>query len=206
MREMAPNETKGVAMKRLGSVLGIAAVFILITATAAFANHGSGSGSAACNTDGTITYTFTVVSSGPTIGNVTTRLGNGPTPFTASETVPGTETVDSLEWHIAFLETSGNTVRGHGTITVNFVGTCMTSPSPTPSPTTPPTTPPPTSPPPTHGPTQSSPITHVKGAGGTLGNGTALTGSSSATPAALVAVALLIGGLGLMWVARQRAR
>lgn len=195
-------------MKRLGSLLGIAAVFTLLTATAAFANHGNGSGSAACNTDGTITYSFTVVSSGPTVGDVTTRLGNGPTPFTASETLPGTQTADSLEWHITFHETNGNLIHGHGTISVSFEGTCTASPSPTPSPTPtspPPTTPPPTSPPPTHGPTQSSPVTHVKGAGGTLGNGTALTGSN-ATPVAVVGLALLMLGLGLMWVARQRAR
>ena len=192
-------------MKRMVWGLGIAGVFVLVTASVAFANHGMGSGSAACNADGTITYSFTVTSSGQTVGDVTTRLGDGTTPFTASETLPGTQTTDSLEWHVTFHESNGNVIHSHGTIGVTFEGTCMTSPSPSPTSTTPPpTSPPPTSPPPTHAPTHS-PITHVKGAGGNLGNGTALTGSN-ATPATVVAVTLLIIGLGLMWAARQRAR
>jgi hypothetical protein len=192
-------------MKRLALGLGIAGMFVVATATVALANHGMGSGSAVCNVDGTITYTFLVDTSGHTVGDITTRLGNGPTPFTVSETVPGTQTTDSLEWHAAFHENNGNIVHSHGTIDVTFNGTCMTSPTPTPSSTTPPpTSPPPTSPPASHSPT-NSPTTHVKGAGGVLGNGgTAPTGSSP-TPA-IVAFALLITGLGLMWAARRKAR
>jgi hypothetical protein len=195
-------------MKRLATGLGIAAVFIVITATAAFANHGIGSGSAACNTDGTITDTFTVVSSGHTPGDVTTRLGDGTTPFTATETLPGTQTTDSLEWNVTFHEQDGDVNHGHGTITVSFEGTCTTSPSPSPSNTTPPpTTTPPTTPPPSHA--SPTPTTHVKATGGpnnhTHTGGTAFTGSN-ATLAAAIGAALLIVGLGLMWVARQRAR
>jgi LPXTG-motif cell wall-anchored protein len=194
-------------MKRLGTGLGIAAVFIVITATAAFANHGMGSGSTVCNPDGTITYSFSVISSGSAVGAVTTRLGNGPTPFSASETLPGSRTTDSLEWHITFHENNGGVIHGHGTITVSFDGTCTPSPSPSPSHTTPPpTTTPPTSPPPTHHSSSPS-TTHVRGTGGTHHvRGTAFTGSSNTTPAAAAGMALLIVGLGLMWVARQRAR
>lgn len=197
-------------MKRLGKSLGIAALFIVVTATAALANHGIGSGSAVCNTDGSITYTFTVVSSGKTPGQVTTRLGNGTTPFTVSETVPGTQHTDSLVWHAAFLENSGKTIHSHGTITVNFTPDCSsTSPTPppttTPPTTTPPTTTPPTTPPPSHHGTPS-PTTKVKGTGGNQHPGGTAFSGSNATPAAAAAVALLLVGLGFMWVARVRVR
>lgn len=194
-------------MKRVGTSLGIAALFIVVTATAAFANHGIGSGSAACNSDGTITYTFTVVSSGKTPGDVTTRLGNGVTPFTTSETVPGTQNSDSLDWHAAFHENSGKTIHSHGTITVTFTGTCSspTPTSPTPTPTSP--TPPPTStPPPTHHTTTPTPSSSVKGTGGSHHTGGTAFSGSNATPAAAAAVVLLLVGLGFMWVARERAR
>jgi hypothetical protein len=189
-------------MKRLGTGLGIAAVFIVVTATAAFANHGIGSGSAACNSDGTITYTFTVLSSGQTPGDVTTRLGDGVTPFTVSETVAGTQTTDSLDWQAAFHEKSGKTIHSHGTITVTFTGDCATPSPTTTSPTPPPTTTPPS---PSHGSHSPSPTTQVKGSGGSHVGGTAFSGSN-ATPAAGAALVLIAIGLGFMWVARERSR
>jgi hypothetical protein len=199
-------------MKRVGAGLVLAAVFLVVSATAALANHGVGSGSAVCNRpEGTITYTFNVVSSGKTPGDVTTRLGNGSTPFTASETVPGTQTTDSLEWHITFHENSGNVIHGHGTITVNFTPDCTATPTSPPPTSPPPTSPPPTSPPPSHHSHSPSPTTHVRGTGGSSSGGTGGTGGtavtgSNATPIAGAALALLVVGLGLLWVARERAR
>lgn len=196
-------------MKRTATGLGIAALFIVVTATAALANHGIGSGTALCNPDGSIAWTFTVVSSGKTPGQVTTRLGDGTTPFTVSETTPGTQHTNSLVWHAAFHENSGKTIHSHGTIVVNFTPDC-TSPSPTTtSPTPPPTTTPPTTPPsspPTQHTTPPTPTTRVKGGGGNQGPGGTAFSGSNATPAAAAAIALLLVGLGFMWIARERAR
>jgi hypothetical protein len=186
-------------MRRVGAGLVLASVFVVLSATAALANHGIGSGSVVCNPDGTLTYTFTVVTSGKIEGDVTTRLGNGTTPFTASETVPATQTTDSLEWHAAFHENSGKVIHSHGTIVVTFTGTCSSPTSP------PPTTPPPTSTPPTHS-HSPSPTAHVRGTGGSQPPSTAFTGPSNATPAAIAAGALLIVGLGLLWIARWRTQ